>query len=133
MILQWFDARQASETGAALADKLTPSAARIDNADAARTEASLQALVKQVGSEVHGLGLNFYQRAKLANAFKWRLIENGVEKNVAHEVTQFLVVDISSDPHWPTRSRTAGSFGKACGQSGRALRPSESACGRARV
>ena len=95
MILQWFDARQASEAGAALADKLTPSAARVDNADAARSERALQALVKQAGSEVQGLRLNFYQRAKLANAFKWRLIENGVEKKVAHEVTQFLVVDIS--------------------------------------
>ena len=78
MILQWFDARQASEAGAALADKLTPCAARIDNAETARTEGTLQALIKKAGSEVHGLGLNFYQRAKLANAFKWRLIENGI-------------------------------------------------------
>jgi tetratricopeptide (TPR) repeat protein len=96
-MIQWFDARQASKTGAALADKLTPCAAGIDNADAARTEGALQTLIKKAGSEVHGLGLNFYQRAKLANAFKWRLIENGVEKKVAHEVTQFLVVDISTD------------------------------------
>ena len=96
MILQWFDARQASEAGAALADKFTPCAARVDSAAAARKEGSLQTLVKQAGSEVHGLGLNFYQRAKLANAFKWKLIENGIAKEVADEVTQFLVVDISA-------------------------------------
>ena len=47
--------------------------------------------------EVHELRLNFYQRAKLANAFKWRLIENGVERKVADEVTQSLVVDLSAN------------------------------------
>ncbi len=68
--------------------------------------ARCKTLVKQVGSEVHGLGLNFYQRAKLANAFKWKLIENGVEKKVAHEVTQFLVVDISAARTGETARRT---------------------------
>lgn len=118
MILQWFDARQASETGAALADKLTPGAGRMNNADAARTEASLKALVKQVGSEVHGLGLNFYQRAKLANAFKWRLIENGVEKKVAHEVTQFLVVDISTTRTGETAAAQPAASTKPAGSPG---------------
>jgi tetratricopeptide (TPR) repeat protein len=114
-MIQWFDARQASKTGAALADKLTPCAARIDNADAARTEGALQTLIKQAGAEVHGLGLNFYQRAKLANAFKWKLIENGVEKKVAHEVTQFLVVDISAGRAGPITATKAASSAEHAG------------------
>jgi tetratricopeptide (TPR) repeat protein len=118
MTLQWFDARRASEAGAALADKLTPCAARVDNADAARTESSLQALVKQAGSEVNGLGLNFYQRAKLANAFKWRLIENGIEKKVAHEVTQFLVVDISTTRTGQSAAAEPASSAKPAGSPG---------------
>jgi len=96
MILQWFNARQASEAGAALADKLTPSAARIDRSDVGPTDGALSEIVRRAQAEVRGLRLNFYQRAKLANAFKWRLIENGIEKTVADEVTQSLVVDMSS-------------------------------------
>jgi tetratricopeptide (TPR) repeat protein len=95
MILQWFNARQASEAGAALADKLTPSAARIDRSGVSPSDGTLVEIVRRAQAEVRGLRLNFYQRAKLANAFKWRLIENGIERNVADEVTQSIVVDMS--------------------------------------
>jgi tetratricopeptide (TPR) repeat protein len=95
MILQWFNAHQASEAGATLADKITPSAARIDRTRAKSSDGALQEMVRSVGVEVRSLRLNFYQRAKLANAFKWRLIENGVERKLADEVTQSLVLDMS--------------------------------------
>ena len=98
MILQWFNARQASEAGAVLADKLTPSAARIDGIGSKKNDSALGELVRPVGTEVRNLGLNFYQRAKFANAFKWRLIENGIERKVADEVTQSLVLEISMNP-----------------------------------
>jgi tetratricopeptide (TPR) repeat protein len=94
MILQWFNARQASEAGAALADKLTPVAARMEKSDLAAGD-TLPEIVKRARSEVRDLRLNFYQRAKLANAFKWKLIENGIERKVADEVTQSLVMDLS--------------------------------------
>jgi tetratricopeptide (TPR) repeat protein len=96
MILQWFNSRQASETGAALADKLTPSATGIDRSGAGPNAGALDEILGLAVAEVRCLTLNFYQRAKLANAFKWRLIENGVEKKVADEVTQTLVVNIST-------------------------------------
>jgi tetratricopeptide (TPR) repeat protein len=96
MILQWFNARQASEAGAALADKLSPSAARIDKSGASPGDGALVEIVKRAVAELGGLRLNFYQRAKLANAFKWRLIENGIERKVADEVTQSLVLDMST-------------------------------------
>ena len=94
MILQWFNARQASEVGTALADKLTPAAARMEKSDVSASEA-LQEIVKWARNEVGDLRLNLYQRAKLANTFKWRLIENGIERDVADEVTQSLVMDFS--------------------------------------
>jgi tetratricopeptide (TPR) repeat protein len=96
MILQWFDARQASEAGATLADKITPSAARIEQTDIKRSNDTLREIGARAGSEVRDLRLNFYQRAKLANAFKWRLIENGIEKKVADAVTQSLVIDLGA-------------------------------------
>jgi len=94
MILQWFNARQASEVGAALADKLTPAAARMERSDVIASD-TLQDIVKLARGEVRDLRLNFYQRAKLANAFKWKLLENGIERRVADEVTQSLVLDLS--------------------------------------
>src|ERR1700677_4262878 len=81
MILQWFNARQASEAGAALAAKLTPAAPRMEKSDLAAGD-TLPEIVKRARSEVRDLRLNFYQRAKLANAFKWKLIENGIERKV---------------------------------------------------
>ena len=56
----------------------------------------MQALLQRADSEVRTLRLNFYKKAKFANSFKWRLIENGVEPSIANEVTQ--VVDIASFP-----------------------------------
>jgi tetratricopeptide (TPR) repeat protein len=96
MVLQWFDARQASEAGATLADKITPSATRIEQTDTKSRNDTLREIGARAGSEVRDLRLNFYQRAKLANAFKWRLIENGVEKKVADAVTQSLVIDLTA-------------------------------------
>jgi tetratricopeptide (TPR) repeat protein len=97
MILQWFNARQASEAGAALADKLTPSAARIEASGSAQGDgAVVQDIVKRARTELNDQRFNFYQRAKLANAFKWRLIENGIERKIANRVTQSLVIDLSS-------------------------------------
>jgi Flp pilus assembly protein TadD len=118
MILQWFNARQASEAGAALADKVTSSAAGIKGADPARSDGAMLDILRRAGAEMGTLRLNFYQRAKLANAFKWRLIENGVEKKVADKVTQALVVDLS---------RSVPSEAQATTQSAPARRSSGSA------
>ena len=93
MILQWFNAREASQAGAALADKLSPAAARMAKSDVTRDQ--LQTILKGMSNEVRDLKLNLFQRAKLANAFKWKLIENGIEAAVASEVTECLVMDLS--------------------------------------
>ena len=47
------------------------------------------------GQRSASLRLNFYKKAKLANSFKWRLIENGVAREIADEVTQSLMLYLS--------------------------------------
>ena len=54
-------------------------------------------LLRRADSEVRPLQLNFYKKAKFANSFKWRLIENGVARKTADEVTQALVVHLSKN------------------------------------
>jgi hypothetical protein len=95
MLLEWFNAHDAAKAGVSLADSLTPSAARLS---AKGTDAgALHALLQRADREVRTLRLNFYKKAKFANSFKWRLIENGVESSIADEVTQSLILHLSQD------------------------------------
>lgn len=98
MLLEWFNAREAANAGVALADSLTPSAPP-RSAKAARKEeaGALRELLERADRQVRTLRLNFYKKAKFANSFKWRLIENGVEPKVADEVTQALILHLSQD------------------------------------
>lgn len=99
MIFNWLDASKAVEFGIALADQLTP---RAGSDPLKRGEAKPQTLVGALGEILaradHGVratDLNFYKRAKLANSFKWRLIENGLARATADELTQSLVLNLS--------------------------------------
>jgi tetratricopeptide (TPR) repeat protein len=92
MTLEWFDAKEAATIGVALADQFTPqqTAGERDNV--------LQQILQRADLEVRGLRLNVYKKAKFANSFKWRLLENGVEKAQADEITQTLVLHLSGNP-----------------------------------
>jgi tetratricopeptide (TPR) repeat protein len=97
MIISWLNAREAAEIGVALADEFAPPA----NSDVSRGtpqssgSGSMEQLLRRTDSEVRPLNLNFYKKAKFANSFKWRLIENGVARETADEVTQSLVLHLS--------------------------------------
>jgi tetratricopeptide (TPR) repeat protein len=101
MPLGWLNARQAIEVGAALADHYAPppAEARPQGRDAPaqrdRTRA-LQELLRRAERDTQALRLNIYQKAKFANSFKWRLLENGVETQTADEITHALVLHLSA-------------------------------------
>jgi tetratricopeptide (TPR) repeat protein len=98
MPLEWFNAREAAEVGAELADQLTKGTI---SAPAVRATKSTQAHTLKLkelldkAERVRSLRLNFYKRVKFANSFKWRLIENGIEGALAGELTQNLVLHLS--------------------------------------
>ena len=100
MMRKWFNAREASVLGGALADQFvaaTPRSPPGCGAEGKRKErpTALEELHKRADAEVKPLQLNFYQKARFANSFKWKLIENGVEADVADAVTQSLLVRLS--------------------------------------
>ena len=100
-MLKWFKAREAADVGVALADEFAPAAALpMRNAKNEQTGrlGALQELLRRADRDVRTLELNFYQRARFANAFKWRLIENGVKRDKADDVTQSLIVHLSRGP-----------------------------------
>jgi len=102
MIMQWFDVSEATKIGVELADQFAPKqgprAAAHGNQSALGKQADeLHLILERADREVRGLRLNFYKKAKFANSFKWRLLENGVEKTLADEVTQRLVMHLSAN------------------------------------
>jgi tetratricopeptide (TPR) repeat protein len=96
MILAWLDAREAAEIGIALADEFAPRSTSVVQGSAQSSPSgSLEQLLQRAEREVRPLQLNFYKKAKFANSFKWRLIENGVARKIADGVTQSLVLHLS--------------------------------------
>lgn len=103
MIFNWFDAGEAAKIGAALADQFAPKQILTESIPGKQPASSepgddLQTILARADTEILGLRLNFYKKAKLANAFKWRLLENGVEKARADEATQMLALHIADQP-----------------------------------
>lgn len=102
MILDWFKSRDAAEIGVTLADHFASAtgpalAAPSKKTPPGGTVDTLRDLLEKADRDVRPLRLNFYKKAKLANSFKWRLIENGVNRDVADEVTQQLVMRLSGN------------------------------------
>jgi hypothetical protein len=109
MILRFFsDARIAAEAGSSLADqiavRLKPDS--IDKRVKRRAAAKAwRGISRHVVRETQAPRLNFFGRAKFSNAFKWRLIELGVEKTVADQVTHSLVLHLCAKPACSSNSQ----------------------------
>ena len=88
MMLKWFDGREAAHVGEALADQFAP---------AKRQKSTLEELLLRADRDVRTLQLNFYKKARFANSFKWRLIENGIEPDEANAVTQSLILHLAQN------------------------------------
>ena len=107
MMLDWFDAREASEVATSLADEIarqTVLAAISPNKATQRISIdALHDLFRRADGEIFKLRLNFFKRAKFANSFKWRLLENGVARDVADEATHSLVLYLSQSKSIPSQ------------------------------
>jgi tetratricopeptide (TPR) repeat protein len=111
--MKWFDASEAAKIGAELADQFAPqpvtrSGTHDHQSASSKQGDDLRRILQKADREVRGLGLNFYKKAKFANSFKWRLIENGIEPSVADGVTQSLILHLSQDPSKAAQSSDSG-------------------------
>jgi tetratricopeptide (TPR) repeat protein len=108
MLLKWLNAREATDVGTALADDYILEANRGSagsrrkggNPHGQLQEAQkfLNKFLQGVDRDARPLKLNLFKRAKLANSFKWRLLEKGVEAQVADELTRALVMRLNTKP-----------------------------------
>lgn len=132
MLLNWLNAREATDVGTALADDFVLQNAPGASGGHKRGESDsegkqlkkfLQKFLQRVDQETRPLKLNVFKRAKLANSFKWRLIERGVEKPLVEELTQALVLRLTTGKTGsalPDKS-PAASTGRAAGESAQTL------------
>lgn len=100
MWLKAFDTREAVKFGHSLADQFL---AGIPQHDAGRKkkragqqERALRTLIERIGREAPPLELGLMRRAKLANTFKWRLLEQGVDPALVDELTRMLVLRLAA-------------------------------------
>ena len=125
MLFNWLNTREATEVGSALADDFVLQSA---SASPSSKEAKpgtkdrelqkfLQRFLQRVDRDARPLELNVFKRAKLANSFKWRLLEKGVEREIVDELTQALVLRLTVNQGSATRAD--GAVTGSTGRSGR--------------
>jgi len=100
MLFKWLDAAEATQAGTALADDFYLQSASGRTQSGARPQGQelqkfLQKFLQRVDQAARPLKLNVFKRAKLANSFKWRLLEKGVQQDLVDELTQALVMRLS--------------------------------------
>ncbi len=101
MLLNWLNASEAVGLGSALADQFVPrtpqepAKRRKKGPRVAQPEEELRKFAWRIDTEVRPLGLNFYKRAKLANTFKWKLLQSGVEPAVVNDLTRMLLLRLA--------------------------------------
>ena len=101
-ILSFFAGRAVTDLGVRLADDLARelNARPINGRNAAgpaAEDALLEELLSRAGRESHRAPLNFFQRAKIAIAFKQRLLENKIAPARVEDLTRNLVVLLSAN------------------------------------
>ncbi|MFZ0008495.1 MAG: tetratricopeptide repeat protein, partial [Steroidobacteraceae bacterium] len=103
-MFKWLSGRDCTAVGTALADDFVlETASGAGTRHASRREPRgqelqkfLQKFFQRVDRETRPLKLNIFRRATLANSFKWRLLEKGVEKDLVEELTQALLLRLTT-------------------------------------
>jgi hypothetical protein len=101
MWLDWFSSRIASNVGHSLADHFIAAASAAKERRKPRPgeqAQAIQSLLARVDSEARPLRLGMFRKAKLANSFKWRLLDSGTDPALVDELTRMLLLRLSGRP-----------------------------------
>lgn len=96
MILNWFNAREAVEFGASLAESFAPNSSIVARrAGSGKPRPDVQKMLQRAASEAGPLKLNLFKRAKLIETFKSTLLAHGIDEGTADELTHLLLLQLS--------------------------------------
>lgn len=96
MMFGWFNAKESKSFGISLADyylscmKFDQVKRSLKQNEKKQKDVLIQ-IVSRVSSFKEKEKLNTYKKAQLCNAFKWRLLEAGVDRSHVNELTSWLV------------------------------------------
>lgn len=95
-MFSWFDSGEAIEFGTKLAEYYDQEWRALESKAAHKQEDKRNKLVAQVLQQAQQFGrtqkLNAYKMAKLGNAFKWKLIDLGYEKELIDLLTKDVLI-----------------------------------------
>lgn len=96
-MFSWFDASEAQKFGSTLADFFieripTDSSGKKDKSPAKQQEV-INKMLLQIEIFKANHKLNMYKKAKLANAFKWKLLDAKFESDLVDELTKTVLVN----------------------------------------
>lgn len=98
-MFQWLNARSHKAFGEQLAIFYAERAVKQDTSLKGKKIASKQRdllakLSNQLETFKQANSMNFYQKAQLGNAFKWKLLDAGFESDYVEELTSWLVAQL---------------------------------------
>lgn len=91
MAFDWFNARAATEFGQSLAEFVVE---RIPNKNPKKAPDALAKIFARVEQFKQTNRLNLYKKAKLANAFRWKLVDYGYQDDFVEEITKEVVTHL---------------------------------------
>jgi hypothetical protein len=96
MLFSWLDTKEAVLTGVKLADNLSTELSKKSNKNIKKEmdgqARALQNIFILADQYKRKSNPNFYQKSKLANEFKWRLLELKHDKDIVDTLTKELVL-----------------------------------------
>jgi hypothetical protein len=99
MWLDWFSSRNASNVGNSLADHFiavaTATTHKRRTPPVSQQDQAIQSFLARIDSEARPLRLGMFRRAKLANSFKWRLLDRGLDPKLVDELTRMLLLRLA--------------------------------------
>lgn len=99
MFFDWFNTKEAMLLGISLADNLSAELAKANNKNPKkRNDQNIKAMEKirgQLNEYQRQNKLNFFKKSKLANEFRWRLMEIGHHKDFADNATKELLLQMN--------------------------------------
>lgn len=95
-MFNWFDARDAEEFGISLADffmkRIPLEAPNKKNKTMEKKQEVINTMFSQIQLFKKKHQLNIYKKAKLGNAFKWKLLEANYDPALVDELTKVMML-----------------------------------------
>jgi hypothetical protein len=99
MLFGWFDATAAKAFGEELAKYFVQAAPQAERYGEKAFEMKSTKVFRQMTEQIAGFKrlnkLNTFKKAQLGNAFRWHLLDSGLEKPQVDKLTQWLMLELS--------------------------------------